>query len=316
MTRSRKKLVGFGIVAYLVSVYLFFPLETVLSQLVIQAAKSIPGFGFHYDRMKPSLLFDTHFENVTLLKGDTEATLVPFLVFKDVSVDLSYLSLLRGKLAFDVVLSTAKGDLEASVMRSGSVTTLDLVFDGVGLEMFSQLKTEYGLNMSGHVYGKGNITWDASKVTNSVGNLLLDFRDFVLAQSQVMIPIPGTTGPGIPFTLPTVRLSGRDNSGLELTLGKGQIQVSRFELLGEDLELSMTGKLNNVRRMSQMRVSLKGELGVPSEELSKTLAIVLAQADDQKDKDGKYPFALSGPVEKLQVKIGRKQLWPMGANRP
>lgn len=302
MTEKRRPIVyiGFGLGCFLVFFYWLFPLDMVADQALEQAKKGLPGFDIRIDKVKPSVLFATELVGVKISSKDgATAALTPIASFKKLAVNPALISLARGKVAFSVTGSDAMGEFSADVVQSGAQSTVALSFDGIGPGSLPYLKESLRLNMTGHLYGTAKLTWDSENMSRSDGEFDVEFREFVIQPSKLKIQ-------GLDVDLPKVRFSGKNNSFLRASLQKGKLQLKQLDLLGEDMEVSLGGRIPFNKKLAQSHLFLKGSLQI-SEELTKALPF-LALIEKQKTTEGNYPISISGTLEKPQIRIGRMNL--------
>lgn len=312
MTPKRRRLFLFlfGVGCYIVFFYSLFPFDMVIQQFIERSKAVFPGFEIAVERLDPGLIFDTELEEVRIAKRDGETTL-PFLAFPEISIDPSFATLVRGAIrglsgnrgrpnfAVDFNVKGKEGNVDARVETEDARSVLGLSFDGIDMGIFPYLKESLNLLMTGRLYGKADVNWDAAKYTQSNADVDLEFRQFTILPSTLTIA-------GSEWKIPQIRLSGKENSYLRASLQKGRFQLKQFDLLGEELELSLNGRIQLNTNWSASRLYLKGKCRI-SEALVKAIP-AFSLIEKQKDTDGNYPLTISGTVEKPKIRIGKMTL--------
>lgn len=305
--RKRVLLGVFGVVCYLIFFYSSFPLETLVQQAFTRAKAGIPGFDIRIKEIDPGIIFDTQLEGVEVLKVN-DAGSVPFLSFKEVTLDPSFSSLIgaavqaktaKRTFSIDMTLKGKEGSLDAAIDTEGGNAKVDIEIDGIDTSIFPYLKEALQLNLNGKFYGTVDAVWEAQKVTQSSAEVDIEMRQLTVLPSKLVIA-------GMPWDIPKIRLTGKENSYIRGTLQKGRLQLKQFELIGEEFEMSLNGRVQLNNKFSASRLYLKGKFRV-SEPLAKAIpALVLIEK--QKDSDGNYQVTLSGTVERPKLRIGKMTL--------
>ena len=247
----------------------------------------------------PGIVFATRLDRVVIGRRDGDRV-IPLLSFKEVSVDPSLIDWVRGKMFVSLTAEGQSGTMDVVVSQAGERMEINLLLDGIGLESVPYLKEKLHLNMAGKFYGKVTLFWDSANINRSDGDIDIELRELVVQPSKVK------AADGLELDLPRVQLSGKDNSFFRATLQKGRLQLKQFDLLGEELEFSLNGRVPISKKIELSRLYLKGSFQI-ADELAKNLPF-LFMIEKQKTPEGEYPLAISGTLQKPQIRIGKVNL--------
>lgn len=315
MSRKKKWIsyISFGITAFLFFVYFLFPFDLIVEQGLVEARKAFPGFDIRVKKMRQGLAFNAKLDGVEVVKLTGEATPVALLAFKRISIDPSFFSLIRGQIAVEVEVEGSDGTLSFAINEEGGATAISAVFDGIDLTIFPYLKESLHLGLSGALYGNLDVVWDAAVMNRTDGTVNLEFREFTLQPSKIKAM------EGLEVNLPKTRLSGKGNSYLKADIEKGRIQIKSWDLVGEDIVASLSGRVPLNKKFSSSRLYLKGNIQI-SDEYEKTyftsggqgvdpaLVLLWSTVAKQKNPDGILPLSVTGTFEKPQMRINKLSL--------
>ncbi len=293
-------LFGFGFFAFLVFSYFLFPLDLVVERAFKTFQDQSSDWRIEVSKVFPSLFFDTELENVAVFSKNGEAPNAPLAAFREVTVNPHLFAFLGGGRGAIVELFGKRGSASVDFSDAGDRLRAEFDLDGLETDVVPYLKEVLSLIVDGRLYGHGEVDWDKANIQNTNGGLDIEFRDMAVR------PPSKLDVSGFELVLPLIKLSGNQNSYLRADIEKGQLKLKQFDLVGEQMELSLSGRVKLHKKIEMSRMRLNGKL-VLSDDLIKAIPI-LSALEKQKDKDGSYRLSISGSIDKPSIRIGRMQL--------
>lgn len=294
-------LLGYGAVA-LVSFVIFFmtlfPYEQLNSRLVGEIEQSLGGeFHVKIGRIRARPLAHVTARDIEILKG--EAGLTSLIKIDKIGIGVSLLSTLFGSPKFGFDIRQGEGELEGDFKSGSEAWRVEADLDDWNIGNMPFMKQEVGLELSSRVDGDVDLELFKADPIRHQGVLRLKVKELKVLPSKFHV---GDPGQGLEIDLPELELAKKHDSGMEFQVGKGKVEIKKFALTGDDLNLTAEGELFIARDLRDWRLDIKGKFK-PSEKMA-TAAQVLFIVDKQKDADGYYPFAISGRFARPSVRIG------------
>lgn len=235
-----------AVFSFVYFLYLGFPFDRVLPRVLETYKKELGGMKIEAGTIRAGWLFSLVATDVKVFSaprrsGSTDEQQQPTVKLERVVLKAKPLSLITGKLGVKLDALLYGGRVRGSVVKSSTVTAVDLVVDGVEIAKYPALSS-YGANLSGQIAGTVNVALDFEDGTRSSGRIDLSVRNPRMEESNLIL-----------FKLPTTVF---DKGGAAvIDIKDGKIDLADVGLRGTDLELAVEGNILLKKRLSSSQWS-------------------------------------------------------------
>lgn len=286
---------AFAVAAFALSLRWTFPSEAVKERLIYEAGAR--GWQIDVDRVRPSSLLGVRMDGVTLT--DASGLKIPV---ERLDASFRVLPLLVGRRVLQVQAALYDGTVEGSASLSGD-HQMEVKVDGVDLARALPLRKAAGMDMTGKVTGRMDLTLPGGTVNRFSGTLELSIARAGLAGGQVPTPPLGSLNLP-PIALGTVSATAKVDQG-RVAVEKLEARGGDAELTGEGIALVMQPRMEYAPLAGQVRLRIQPALW--QKPAAATLRPVFdAALASSRGPDGSYRFQLNGS-------LGHPQLRPGGA---
>lgn len=287
-----------ALVSFVVFFMSLFPYDQLSSRLVGEIEHALGGkLHVKIGSIRARPMAHVTVRDVEFMTGEVEPA--SFMRLDRVGIGVSILSTLFGAPKFGFDIRQGMGELEGDFASGSEAYVVDAELDDWNLNGLTYLERALGLKFASRVDGEVELELYKADPVRHQGFLLLEVRELKLLPSKFHI---GEPGQGLEIDLPELELAKKHDSGLEFQVGKGRVEIKKFRIVGDDLNLTAEGQLFIAREIRDWRLDIKGKFK-PSEKMA-TAAQVLFIVDKQKDAEGFFPFAVSGRLARPNVRIG------------
>ncbi|MCP5464606.1 MAG: type II secretion system protein GspN [Deltaproteobacteria bacterium] len=305
-----------GIAAFLFFLIVLFPLDDVLSHYLAtleDVTKSGPKLSVAVSDIDASLFFESEFKDFHLYQNRSEVFSAP-----SISLGVSWFSLLAGAPSIHFTAHYPSGEVSGQVSlnlqdsgRGTQVTlkSLELDFDAVRLRDLKFLETVFAskgvpLRLRGEI--DGNVYLDlAQDISDAEGEIALKIKNARINEmtlDDVKLPPENKS-----LMIPRLILGQKGDPVIfSVEIAAGRVNFREFNIPGPDLKIVIKGNLILDKQFRPNRMSIDGAFG-----FSKKLESQFPQIEfiaGFKQKDGLFPFKLSGSRGQPSLKIGEMEL--------
>lgn len=291
MSRGLKALIYVvtGIFSFIVFLYFTFPIEDLTDRLLSEVERSLRGqYEITYDSVSQTLLVGVKLGGVRVSMREEDKT-ITILDASAVKLKTSLVSLIfkRPKFKFDV--RVGDGRIKGTIRLSNEWTSVESRFSNINLGEFKYLAAKYGKKISSSMSGAITIEANAEDMTKTSGNI--DFKPgrIEIKGFNYKTPLGDVEIPDL--------VIGSDKSEIIAELKKGTMRVSSLKIEGGDIMLDLKGFVY----IAPVRLSLRGKFML-SDKMYKMPFVDFIK--NQMDKDGSYQLIVTGPLDRLIIKVG------------
>ncbi len=284
-----------GIVSFLIFLFLFLPLESVVGHYIVslpQYTKGKGDFTILTSDLEASMLSGVRFKDFRLLQGPKLLLEMP-----ELEANVSFLKLLSGQVDLEIAGELAGGKIEGELIIADN-SSLQLQLTQVNVMQVPAIKTALmftgvELEIKCLVSGDVDFSWgrDARERDGAVKLSVQDFK----------IPVLNLKSFGLKAE--NIILSDEKSPMIiDGTLDGGQIILEKFKIPGPDLSIDMSGRARLGAKNDISQMNIRGSLKM-GEEMVKKVPLV-SMLDSQKDAEGAIAITLQGNLEKPRFLIG------------
>lgn len=294
-----------GLLAFCFFLYWSFPFDALQGRLSKLLEQQLGGqYVVSLGKIESHWLSGVDLHDVTISPRATPDE--PVLKLPRLRIRVALTSLLFGSpaVAFTADLEHGRISGHGSQGEEGPVVQLEL--DDVELQQFRFLEAATGLHVAGRVAGDVGLTLNPRQIKAMEGSFDLRFIEWKVRKGSALLKQVATLLGG--ELDDDYRLSGKEGSGLQVKIEKGEASIASFKLDGGDLGVDCSGKIFLQRPFEASRLNLKGELAI-GEKLKQVLPVAMLGTPTER---GGFPLELSGQLSRGQGKIGTFPVsWPM-----
>ena len=282
----------FFLLCFVFFAYKTFPYERLADRLIQEAAAR--GYQVEIVGLTHSGLTGLSFENVRIVLPAEEGSPPLDVIFDELTVETSLLSLMSDTKSYSFEAELAGGDAEGGLTMGENETELDVEIDDINLEAIPALRRYTKVPLAGTLNGEIELVMPA-EVAESTGNVEITIDGFQVGDGKAKIEIPSWGG---------LTVDRADVGNLELVaeIEDGTAQIERGKSHGKDLELDAVGKVRLLRplKRSDMNVMLRVKIQDAYKERSAKVATMLDLAssglESAMTKDGAIQYSVAGPI--------------------
>lgn len=284
--------VAFGLVLFLLFLYLTFPVDAVGQRLSHELSSRTGGkFTTTFSDISLYRLTGVALQDVKV-RAATQPGVQPIEVALDaLRVRVQILPLFALSLAVDASVEVAGGSAQAAVAPQGeSGVDVDVELDNMDLGAAGLLEGLTGFPIGGRASGTVNAAWRKDPRASN-GAVSLKIVEVQLGPGQVQ-----------GFTLPSTALGELE---LELVMKEGALTVKRFEQTGGDFQVEPKGSIRLESRWLASTVDacvkFRADDGYLAKNPKMKTALQLAAVRIKKDAEGFFNIPLRGPVSNRKL---------------
>ena len=282
----------FFLLCFVFFAYKTFPYERLADRLIQEAAAR--GYQVEIVGLTHSGLTGLSFENVRIVLPAEEGSPPLDVIFDELTVETSLLSLMSDTKSYSFEAELAGGDAEGGLTMGENETELDVEIDDINLEAIPALRRYTKVPLAGTLNGEIELVMPA-EVAESTGNVEITIDGFQVGDGKAKIEIPS-------WGDLTVDRADVGNLELVAEIEDGTAQIERGKSHGKDLELDAVGKVRLLRplKRSDMNVMLRVKIQDAYKERSAKVATMLDLAssglESAMTKDGAIQYSVAGPI--------------------
>jgi type II secretion system protein N len=233
---------AFYLFCFLIFAYLTFPYEHLRDRIVAEFTadqrKSGGSMRLEIDTLTSYWLSGIDARGVRLIQpnstpGPEGQPKPPTEIAIDrLTVRVSLLPLLIGRVTVNATAQTMGGTIEASTSKKGEERQIEAEFEKLSVAGFTPLVEVVGMPMTGALGGKLNLTLPEGKLAKTVGTIHVGFTDYAVGDGKTKIKDM--------IALPKMNIG---DLTFDCDVKDGVAKVTKFAASGMDLDFSADGKL-------------------------------------------------------------------------
>lgn len=278
---------GVFVPVFFITLTLTFPFDTI-KRLVIAKIEAKTGLKAGIQSLSPLRLSGLEISGLKLAKpSDPTGAVVDIDL---VRFRLHCLSFLLGRIILDYDLSAYGGGLSGVMeARGGGRTALAINFKDLDLQKynFEKMLEKYGqVRLKGKLSGSLSLYFDKTTRRNNQGALELNFQDLKISDTTILT----VNLPDVIFQPGAIKMDFKSNA----------FTISQWEMNGDHLSLSVTGRLTLRENLADSRISFKLKIK-PSDEIMDKFPQLSMLASP--DNAGWYNINITGPLTDPKIKL-------------
>jgi type II secretion system protein N len=287
---------GFGLVVYLIALYLAFPYDRVKDLVVAMAAMN--GLDLDVGEAGPGLGMGVALGDITVKTRPADGSKPTQLQVPQAYIAFSPLASLMGEEAYDISADALGGEIEAETRMSPKRGSLALSLRDLQMRAIPGIKEAINLPLSGALDGTLSIEKPNHRLAESSGELTWKCEGCAVGDGKEKLKIASNPLLAEGITFPRIRLG--DFAG-KVVIEKGTGKLQGVSARSPDGEIHVEGevRLADPVGYSYLNLYVRFKWSDALLKSNDKLQLVMQLAESMgKRPDGYYGFRVTGPLSR------------------
>lgn len=282
-----------GLVFFFIFFFILFPFDSIKSRVEAQVEQGLGGqYEVTIGELSPAFLTGIELDAIEIRsRGPAAEGLAARLdnaIFR-----FQLLPLLWGNKKVKFVIASKGGELAGRLAAVDDLVQVRAELENFDLSKWPLLVEPLGLKLTSQVDAEVDMELYPRAPLRNNGSLKLAIAELKMDRSSLQ---------GL-FTLPAMELASKGSkSKLDIVMHRGTIEIRELTLKGNDVDLTMSGKIYLAQRLENYRFNLRGKLGF-SDAAGKELPFLVI-VEKERGADGLYPVTITGQVRRPNIRVG------------
>ena len=279
----------FGILLFLFLVYLRFPYEKI-KERIISSFEDNSSYALAIGDLRPLFPPGLNFKDIMITQDQTNVD-IPVFQASLVSTKVRILPMLLGYQSFvytiDAYDGQIKGKAEIQDETTGRETSIVGDIHDVNIARYPYIREKYGLTILGKIKGELNVDGNFAS-SNFKGSIVLKTEGGKIEGIQIK---------GMPIR--EISFNGFDSA---FKVEGDKLSLTRLSLLGEDIDLLVTGEVLLRKTIGESPIDLKIRIK-PKRRFERKYRLLFRLVRSMKDKNGYISFPVKGTFTDPEVTV-------------